>query len=131
MKIPDGLERWRADAHEQDRKRRTATRHRHEQERADIMARAQAAATPSDIDQRIAAAVEAERERNYAVMQAAFRELLAMIDKRIDAALAVADKAASQIEKVGSEVRRLTADKPDGNGIVRRQCFTPGPLDLN
>ena len=50
---------------------------------------------------------------------------------RIDAALRVADKAATQIETAQTEIRRLAAGKSDSRGIVRREYFTPGPFDLN
>ena len=54
-----------------------------------------------------------------------------MINKRIDAALAVADKVASQVEAAQTEIRRLNAGKADSRGVIRKELFTPGPLDLN
>jgi hypothetical protein len=130
LKIPDPLERWKADAREFERKRRAATRRRHEQERAD-MTRAQAAVTPDDIDERIEQAVSANYEHNRRVMAQVIAELEHISEKRFRAIEARLNAATSQIEAVGTEIRKLNADKADGNGIVRRQCFTPGPFNLN
>jgi hypothetical protein len=129
--VPDPLSRWRADAREFERKRRAATRRRHEQERADIMRNTPPASVPNDIDQRIEQAVSANYEHNRAVMVQVIAELEHIFEKRLRAIEARLDVATSQVEAVGTEIRKLNANQPDGNGIVRRQCFTPGPLDLN
>ena len=81
------------------------------------------------IDARIAAAVKAESERvnarlhEQAKVHKVVLKLIDELGKTIDEKLA---RATDKVEAVGTEIRKLNADRPDSNGIVRREYFTPG-----
>jgi hypothetical protein len=68
----------------------------------------------------VEAAIKAERERNRALMA----EVLGQLQRAIDDKLT---RAVTQVEQVQTEIRKLNADRPDANGIVRREYFTPTP----
>lgn len=127
--VPSGLDRWRAEANEQEQRRRAETRRRRQKE-AEMTAQANDDYWAA-IDQRIAAAIEAalkiERKNNRAVMAEVLAQLQHAIDERLTRATTQVDAAATQVEKVSSEIRRMNADRPDADGILRRQFFTPEP----
>jgi hypothetical protein len=122
VNVPDPLSRWKAEGREFERKRRAATQRRHEQERADIMRNTPAASAPNDLDERIAAAIEAalkiERKNNRKVMAEVLAQLQHALDQRLEKAIRATDNLASR-------VTALADGGPDGNGIVRKQTITP------
>ena len=128
--VPEGLERWKAEAREFERKRRAATRRRRQQERQEIeMARRTQQASGDDywaaVDARIGQVVSANYEHNRKVMVQVIAELEHIFEKRfraIETSLRAIETANGEVV---SRVTALSNGGPDGNGIVRKQSITP------
>jgi hypothetical protein len=129
LDVPDPLEHWRMEAHDQERRQRAETRRRRQKEADDMRKSTPAASAPDNIDQRIAVAIESalkiERKNNRAVMAEVLAQMQAIIDKRLDAAIGVADNAIRATDKLASRMTALADGGPDGSGVIRKQVITP------
>jgi hypothetical protein len=124
----DPLRQWRADGERRERERRQARlqmrqeERRLRQEQEAIQRKAGNMAVDWNeidrhIDSRVAAAIKAERKRGRDVLSEVLAEVQATIGKRFDVTIA-------SLEDARRELRKLNADKADGNGIHRRQYYT-------
>jgi hypothetical protein len=81
------------------------------------------------IDQRIDAAVNAAVQRERDVLAHVIAKLQADISKRIDQCIAKIEEefrqSRAELEQTRTQLRMLNQDKPDAEGVIRKEYLTP------
>ena len=116
LDIPTPHERWKAEAREQEHRRR---------EKEAKMAEANNAAYWNAVDERIEQAISANHEHNLAVMAEVLAELTSIFEKRLRAIEKRLEEAYRATDDLASRVTERANGGADAVGIVRKQTITP------
>lgn len=83
---------------------------------------------PDDIDARIRRAVDAaladERERNIELLTGIVREMQSRFNTALDRAIGQIASAKDEISTMRNELRALDPNRPDTNGIIRKEWIS-------
>jgi hypothetical protein len=124
--VPDALERYRAEAREQERRQRAETRRRRQKERQDMTQANDEFWTA--IDARIAQAVKVEHERVNALLHEqdkVHKAVLNLIDKSLRTLEQHRDETVRVTDNLITRMTALADGGPDGTGVIRKQSITP------